>query len=264
MNTDKRKRLHDKKYSIIGKLSYEEIINYFIESENEALKYQFQGHFYPMSHYEIKDVLSKTLKGMEAEKMIDAYFHLTRLNKFIKVKEKNYPYLLKGVEKGLHLLGKGYHISESDPSALFLLFGVMNSNDSAKLYDTSHTEYLNAFRFYRKINSYMCYHSLRKKLKPELYLKDSLLLKRAQKMTSFFYNFDFNTAGVLVLLLADTSMSSKQALLKYHTTALDREIVWLLGSFYKDFNTTKANKQLFKDLYDHYPSEWVDDYEYHY
>ncbi|MDE1207668.1 hypothetical protein [Tenacibaculum larymnensis] len=264
MNTDKIKRLHDKKYSIIGKLTPQEIINYFIDSENEALKYQFQGHFYPMWHYEIKDVLSKTLKGMEAEKMIDTYFHLARLNKFIKVKENNYSYLLKGVEKSLHLLGKGYHISTSKPSTIFLLFGVTSSNTSAKLYDTDYTEYLNAFNFFTKINSYTSYPSLRKKLKPELYLKDSLLLKRAQKMTSFFNDFDFNTAGALVLLLADTSISSKQVLLKYHTTDLDRNIVWLIGSFYKDFNTTEANAQLLKNLYNHYPSEWVDDYEYHY
>ena len=79
-------------------------------------------------------------------------------------------------------------------------------------------------------------------------------------MTPFFNQFNFETAGALVLLLVDSSETSRQVLLEYQNKNLPRETVWILGSFYKDFKTPEANKLLLNDLYNKYPTEWIDEY----
>ena len=250
----------EKKYQTIGKLTTSKIIDHFVESENEALQHEFQGKFYPYRHYDITSTLTKALKGIDKQKIIDAFFHSSRLGIIIKVKENNYPLFLKGIERALPSIGKGYNVNVLKPSKVFLLFGVNSLNDIENLYNTKYNEFLENLKFVTKINSYTSYPSLRKKLKTILFLENPILLKRAQKMTPFFNQFNFETAGALVLLLVDSSKTSKQVLLEYHKTDLPRETVWVLGSFYKDFKTSEANKLLLNDLYNKYPAEWVDEY----
>ncbi|WP_281979847.1 hypothetical protein [Tenacibaculum mesophilum] len=253
-------QLQEKKYQSLGKLTTSKIIDLFIESENEALLHKFQGQFYPYRHYDINATLTKALKGIDKQKIIDAYFHASRLGIITKVKENNYPLFLKGIEKTLSSLGKGYNINILRPSTVYLLFGVNSLNDIENLYNTKYSEFLENLKFVIKVNSYTSYPSLRKKLKASLFLENEILLKRAQKITPFFNQFNFETAGALVLLLVDSSKTSKQVLLEYHKTDLPRETVWVLGSFYKDFKTSEANKLLLNDLYNKYSKEWVDEY----
>ncbi|MDO6675027.1 hypothetical protein Q4517_05645 [Tenacibaculum sp. 1_MG-2023] len=260
MRRDIRIQSQEKKYQIIGKLTASKIIDLFVESENEALQHEFQGKFYPARHYDINATLTKVLKGIEKQKIIDACFHLSRLGTIIKVKENNYPLFLKGVEKALSSIGKGYNINVLKPSKVFLLFGVSSPNNIENLYNTKYTEFLEALKFTTKVNSYTSYPSLRKRLKAIKFLENPVLLKRAQKMTPFFNQFNFETAGALVLLLIDSSETSKQVLFKYQNKNLPRETVWILGSFYKDFKTSEANKLLLKDLYNKYSTEWIDEY----
>ncbi|MDE1207641.1 hypothetical protein [Tenacibaculum larymnensis] len=250
----------EKKYQTIGKLTTSKIIDFFIESENEALLHKFQGQFYPYRHYDINATLTKALKGIDKQKIVDAYFHASRLGIITKVKENNYPLLQKGIERTLSSIGKGYNINVLRPSTVYLLFGVNSLNDIENLYNTKYNEFLENLKFVTKVNSYTSYPSLRRKLKASLFLENPILLKRAQKMTPFYNQFNFETAGALVLLLVDSSKTSKQVLLEYHKTDLPRETVWVLGSFYKDFKTSEANKLLLNNLYNKYPTEWVDEY----
>ncbi|XRE44535.1 hypothetical protein ACIVBQ_002739 [Tenacibaculum discolor] len=250
----------EKKYQTIGKLTTSKIIDFFIESENEALLHKFQGQFYPYRHYDINATLTKALKGIDKQKIVDAYFHASRLGIITKVKENNYPLFLKGIEKTLSSLGEGYNINVLRPSTVYLLFGVNSLNDIENLYNTKYNEFLENLKFVTKVNSYTSYPSLRRKLKATLFLENPILLKRAQKMTPFCNQFNFETAGALVLLLVDSSKTSKQVLFEYHKTDLPRETVWVLGSFYKDFKTSEANKLLLNDLYNKYPTEWIDEY----
>ncbi|REH44473.1 hypothetical protein C7448_1115 [Tenacibaculum gallaicum] len=260
MGRDIRIQSQEKKYQIIGKLTASKIIDLFVESENEALRHEFQGKFYPARHYDINATLTKALKGIEKQKIIDACFHSSRLGNIIKVKENNYPLFLKGVEKALSSIGKGYNINVLKPSKVFLLFGVSSPNNIENLYNTKYTEFLETLKFATKVNSYTSYPSLRKRLKAIKFLENPVLLKRAQKMTPFFNQFNFETAGALVLLLVDSSETSKQVLFEYQNKNLPRETVWILGSFYKDFKTSEANKLLLKDLYNKYSTEWIDEY----
>ncbi|MGG6230739.1 hypothetical protein [Tenacibaculum sp. SDUM215027] len=260
MERDIRIQSQEKKYQTIGKLTTSKIIDLFIESENEALQHEFQGKFYPARHYDINATLTKALKGIEKQKIIDACFHSSRLGNIIKVKENNYPLFLKGVEKALSSIGKGYNINVLKPSKVFFLFGVSTPNDIENLYNTKYTEFLETLKFVTKVNSYTSYPSLRRKLKAKSFLENPILLKRAQKMIPFFNQFNFETAGALVLLLIDSSETSKQVLLEYHNKNLPRKTVWILGSFYKDFNTSEANKLLLNNLYSKYPTEWIDEY----
>lgn len=250
----------EKKYQTTGKLTTSKIIDLFIESENEALEYEFQGKFYPSRHYDINATLTKALKGIDKQKIVDAYFHSARLGTIIKVKENNYSLFLKGVEKALSSIGKGHNINVLKPSKVFFLFGVSSPNNIENLYNTKYNEFLETLKFVTKINSYTSYPSLRRKLKASLFLENPILLRRSQKMTPFFNQFNFETAGALVLLLVDSSETSKQVLLKFHNTNLPRETVRILGGFYKDFKTSKANKLLLNDLYSKYPSNWIDEY----
>ena len=260
MEKDRKIKLQEKKYQSVGKLTTSKIIDLFIESENEALHHKFQGQFYPSRHYDINATLTKALKGIDKQKIIDAYFHAARLGIVVKVREDNYPLFLRGVEKTLLSLGEGYNINVLKPSKVFILFGITSPNDIENLYNTSYNEFLETLKFITKVNSYTSYPSLRKKLKATLFLENPILLKRAQEMTPFFNQFNFETAGALVLLLVDASSTSKQILLAYHKTSLPRETVWVLGSFYKDFKTSKANKLLLNDLYSIYPTKWIDEY----
>lgn len=260
MEKDKKIKLQEKKYQSVGKLTTSKIIDLFIESENEALHHKFQGQFYPSRHYDISATLTKALKGIDKQKIIDVYFHASRLGIIAKVKENNYPFFLKGIEKTLSSLGEGYNINVLRPSTVYLLFGVNSLNDIENLYNTKYNEFLENLKFVIKVNSYTSYPSLRRKLKATLFLENPMLLRRAQKATPFFNDFNFETAGALVLLLVDSSKTSKQVLLEYHNADLPRETVWTLGSFYKDFSNTEANKLLLKDLYKKYPKEWTDKY----
>ncbi|UTD14177.1 hypothetical protein HER15_01220 [Tenacibaculum mesophilum] len=253
-------QLQEKKYQSLGKLTTSKIIDLFIESENEALLHKFQGQFYPYRHYDINATLTKALKGIDKQKIIDAYFHASRLGIITKVKENNYPLFLKGIEKTLSSLGEGYNINVLRPSTVYVLFGVNSLNDIENLYNTKYSEFLENLKFVIKVNSYTSYPSLRKRLKASLFLENEILLKRAQKITPFFNEFNFETAGALVLLLTDSSIKSKQVLLECHKRELSRETVWVLGSFYKDFKTSEANKLLLNDLYNKYPTKWINEY----
>ncbi len=260
MEKERKILLQEKKYQSVGKLTTSKIIDLFIESENEALLHKFQGQFYPYRHYDINATLTKALKGIDKQKIVDAYFHASRLGIITKVKENNYLLFLKGIEKTLSSLGEGYNINVLRPSTVYLLFGVNSLNDIENLYNTKYNEFLENLKFVTKVNSYTSYPSLRKKLKVTHFFENTTLLKRAQKMTPFFNEFNFETAGALVLLLVDSSETSKKVLFEYHNTDLPRETAWTLGSFYKDFSNSEANKLLLKDLYKKYPVEWIDKY----
>ncbi|WBX77151.1 hypothetical protein PG911_02505 [Tenacibaculum ovolyticum] len=53
----------------------------------------------------------------------------------------------------------------------------------------------------------------------------------------------------------------KKALLNLHKKELKNTQVWLLGSFYKDFQSEEINKPVLIDLYNKFPKEWIDEYQ---
>lgn len=65
--------------NINEKLSDEKIVEFFIKTEDDALKYEFQGQFFPSYHYEIKRIYSTIMKKVDEKTKSQFFFHTLRL-----------------------------------------------------------------------------------------------------------------------------------------------------------------------------------------
>lgn len=236
------------------------ILKHFIESEKEAHEHDFQGQFYPSYHYEINRVMSTKMTKIPDEIIHLAFYYRLKLGTLDKPLPQHFSLFLNAVEKNIadNNLDKSYLSAYK----IYLLFGVMNSADAKNVHHITYEAYTNSLHFLAISNSYTSFPNLRKKhIRFLPFIENKTLMQRIYEGISSYFNSDFTTAGSLVLLLLDTQQASKDVLFALHKNKLENTTVWLLGSFYKDFQNTNINKQILKNLYDLYPKEWIDEYQ---
>src|SRR4051794_4585736 len=61
-----------------------EVIRHFIESEDEAKEYVFQGKFYPMAHYEIIKIVKTKMTAFDENEIVKTLYHTIRLGNLYK------------------------------------------------------------------------------------------------------------------------------------------------------------------------------------
>ena len=259
----------------IDGLSPEELFTHLIDSELVSMMNKTQGEFYYRINFHpyFKKTMASSLKGVDDHLIVDVIYHCLRNNAIFKFNKKFYPLFLKAVEKLLPDLAENApYICGLNRFNAFILFGIKDESDLENLYKNSLEDFLSILDFINKANSYTAYPYMRKKHdKLSSFLINLVLMSRVREGILFYNEFkkgislssDFpmTMAASLILLLKDTNNSSKESLLKLHKQPLDRKIVWVLGSFYKDFNDSPENKNLLADLYTTYPKEWVDEHE---
>ncbi|MDQ5930387.1 MAG: hypothetical protein QG594_2175 [Bacteroidota bacterium] len=248
-----------------------ETIRHFIESEDAAKHYIFQGRFYCMAHYEIAKLLKTKMKGFDDIDIIKTLYHTLRLGNLYKIDEINYPYLQKAMTLVLPDLEESrYQVCNMNKHVAFLLFEVLNENDQDNIYKTSYKDYSEIRDFIWKATCYVDLFSMRKnKEKFRIFLENKLLVERVQKATLLFsatkfhqnvgHNFYF--AACILLLLLNDEKESKETLLQLHKQKLSGHLVWVLGTFYKDFQNTETNKELLINLYETFPHDWINEYQ---
>jgi hypothetical protein len=246
-------------------------IRHFIESEDVAKEYRFQGRFYYMAHYEIAKILKTKMKGFDENEIIKTFYHTLRLGNLYKIDEINFPYLQKAVTLLLPDLEESkYQVCDINKNIAFLLFEVLNEKDQDNVCKTSYKDYLEIRDFIGKATCYVDLFSMRRnREKFRIFLENKLLLERVKKAVLLFASDEFHQniepnfyffACVLLLLLSEEN-ESKEALLKLNEQNLSNHLVWVLGSFYKDFQNTTANKELLFHLYQTYSPDWIDEYQ---
>jgi len=236
------------------------IITHFIASEKEAYENNFQGQFYPSYHHEINSVMSTKMLKIPDENIFLAFYYRLKLGIIDKPLEKHFSLFLKAVAH--NIADNDLENTYLDATQLYILFGIKNNENSDAVYDVIYEDYMGLLKFLNLCSAYTTYPNLRKKkLRFAPFLENPILMNRIREGVSFYFESDFVTAGSLVLLLLDANSASKDSLRNLQDTALKNDAVWLLGSFYKDFQETKANKALLKDLYSKYPKEWIEEYQ---
>lgn len=249
------------KLSIEG-LEPKELVRHLVKSETEAQEFEFQGQFYPGAFFTLKKLIGSAMKDLSEEEVADVFYYTLKLNDISPFKEKHYPVFLASVEKLLPAFNSGnYYRCHLDHNKLFLLLGIEGEKDIAMMRETPFLEFNLILKFINKAWSFSNYPNMRKKHKSlQEFANSKLLMERVRRSVHLFNEFNHLSAASLILLLMDHEISSKNVLLKYHTTDLPRETVWLLGSFYKDFSQSIDNKELQEDLKNKYPIEWIEEY----
>ncbi len=259
----------------ISKLSADELFTYLNQSEIESMQNKKQGEFYYRICFDphFKKIMSSTLKGIDEDLIVNAFYHCLRHNKIYKFNPKNYPLFLKAFQKLLPDLAENApYICGFNRFNAILLFDIKDITDEEKLYQSSIEEFFAILEFINKANTYTAYPYVRKnheKLTP--FLENSNLMNRIRKGFSLYKQFEegislssdftMTIAASLVLLLKDSNLDSKNMLLNFHQENLSRKLVWVLGSFYKDFVKINDNKKLLDNLYEIYEKSWIDIYE---
>lgn len=64
-----------------------------------------------------------------------------------------------------------------------------------------------------------------------------------------------------MLLLLSDEKESKETLSKLQKQQLSSHLVWVLGTFYKDFQNMEANKEVLDDLYEKFPHKWINEFQ---
>ncbi|ADV50448.1 hypothetical protein Celal_3174 [Cellulophaga algicola DSM 14237] len=236
------------------------LITHFIASEKEARENDFQGQFYPSYHYEIDKVMNTKMLKILDEDIFSAFYYRLKLGIIDKPSEKHFSLFLKAV---------AHNIADNDlentflsGTKMYLLFGIKNNENSDAVYDVIYEDYIAILKFLNLCSTYTAYPNLRKKKDRFLpFLDNAILITRIKEGISFYFESNFVTAGSLVLLLLATDKTSKDKLRNLNDSALKNDDVWLLGSFYKDFQQTEANKELLNNLYSKFSKEWIDEYQ---
>ena len=248
---------------IIKELTNAEILLHFIESEDEAYKYNFQGLFYPGAYFVIKKIIKTTLKGVEPQIIVDTFFHLIMHLNLFSFHKNHFPYFIEAFKKYYQIEKEKSYRNNLLAYYFYLLFEVNEKTDIEKIeLEVAYDEFESIRKFIGKAISYSAYPYMRKKRdKIEPFLENNILLSRIQKGILNYHEFDKVMAASLILLLMDTSTDSKDVLINWNRKNLNVKEVWLLASFYKDFQDTEANKNILEDLYSKYPSDWIDVYQ---
>lgn len=248
-----------------------ETIRHFIESEDLAKEYIFQGRFFYMAHYEIAKILKTKMKGFDEYEIVKTLYHTIRLGNLYKIDEVNYPHLQTAMALLVPDLEESrYLVCEINRLTVYLLFEVLNEQDINNVKKTSYNEYRAILDFIAQSTSYSHLSGMRKSYtKFIIFLENKLLLERVKKAVILFspnkfhqqIGNNFRYLGLIILLLISEEKESKEALLQLHKQDLSAHLVWLLGTFYKDLRNTQANKELLTDLYEKCPNDWIDEYQ---
>lgn len=248
-----------------------EVIRHFIESEDEAKEYVFQGKFYPMAHYEIIKIVKTKMTAFDENEIVKTFYHSLRLGCLYKIDEVNYHCLQTAMALLLpDLEASEYKVCTMDRNKAYLLFEVVNENDRYEIQKTNYKEYAAIREFVLETDGYQYYEDLLGKHKKfNRFIDDTLLLERIKKAVIIFSENKFHQsigpnfcflACVLLLLLSDEK-ESKEALLKLHQQDLSKHLVWVLGTSYKKFQNTSANNEVLIDLYQKYSANLIDEYQ---
>ena len=246
------------------------LLKSFIDSESVALEYQFQGQLYPMLHYKIKSLSKSAFKGFSEDDICHFFFHYLRLGEFIIPKESVFELYKKALVEAMLLMHENnYIVYNIKPYVLFLTFNALDKNDTDKVLQTNYEDYCKMYEFVTLCSSYISYPTMRKKRERFIkFTQDRFVFERITSRFQYFFKdaskdfntFSFELSGSLIVLLLSMDSNSKQLLYKLHKSSLPRKQVWLLGSFYKAFQTTDAHRLILSDLRDTYPEEWIDVY----
>jgi len=243
-------------------------IKYFIESEENAMQYKIQGLIYPEFHYEIAKIIDSKMSDFTDNEILNTYYHMLRLGNWFTPHKANFPLYKKALEKILpDLEDNTYHICHLNKYDAYLMFGIINNNDKHRIASLNYDNFIEQKKFILKTAQYTNYPGMRKKRDKFIpFLSNELLMERVRKGVLLFYSYEFkfSIAGSLILLLLDKNKASKEVLIKLHKHNLPNHFVWILGSFYKDFQSRSLgteNKNLLSHLYANYPSDWIDEYQ---
>lgn len=257
---EQEKRYRNLDFAVQIKKDNLALLEHFIESEKEAREHHFQGQFFPFYHYEIDRVMKTKMAKIPDEIIHLAYYYRLKLGTIDKPLPQYFSLFLQAVEK--NIVDNDWDNSYLSADKIYLLFGITNSDEAKNVHNITHEEYASLLDFLILCSNYTNFPNLRKKAIRFLpFLENTTLMKRIHEGFSLHFDSNFKTAGSLVVLLLDTKQSSKDILFSFHQNKLENTTVWLLGSFYKDFQKTDLNKHLLKDLYERYPKEWIDEYQ---
>ncbi len=172
-----------------------EIIEHFIASEKEAIKYDFQenlfqGCFYPLYHDEIKRILGSSMQGISDEQKIDAFYYALRLNNIYAFSKKNYPYFKTAFCRLLNDIDNNKWIHSNtgklNGAAIFILFNGIDSSISneRKLAHISFLDFKGILSFIYKCSGYYEYENIpKKKAHFQKYMSNETLLNLISKNT---------------------------------------------------------------------------------
>jgi hypothetical protein len=246
----------------VKKLTSSEIVAHLAKSEEEGMKYDFQPAFSNIAYSVIRKLAGSAMKDLTQAEVETLFYYLSIQRQMFKFKEKHYPAYLNAMERAC------FYFSDKDGIYAFsfwqqaiLLLGVEARNRD-KLKTTSFEDFEVIRRFIDKASLFTNYPGMRKKHASfDVFMHNEVLLERVRQVAPMLFEYmSLLSAGCLTLLLKDSDPQSKQALSDLHATALTRDRVWKLGSFYKDFRDTDANRQLLEDLYKQYDKDWIDEY----
>jgi hypothetical protein len=165
----KQEKLVEKIEDSEKELSDLEIVNLFIQTENEALNYIFQGKFFPDYHYEIKRIYCSAMKDIGEEEKIDFFFHTLRLGElYPSINTKNYSAFKSALIKTIPLItDPNYdHIRCCfDEEMAQILFNIRNVNSSDIFNNISYDDLKTLLQFYTKCKSYWDSENMLKKTK---------------------------------------------------------------------------------------------------
>jgi len=268
MHEEQVKKYQNLDFIVTTKKDKKAIIKYFIESEENALQYKIQGLIYPEFHYQISEIIDSKMADFTDDEILNTYYHMLRLGKWFKPYKTNFPLYQKALEKILPDLEDAvYGVCHLNRHDAYLVLGVLNNNDKHNITLLTYENFIAQRKFILKYRQYTHYPGMRKKrLKFVPFLSNELLMKRVRKGITLFhsYEFKFSIGASLILLLLDEDKKSKEVLIDLHKQNLPNHFVWILGDFYKDFQSKSLeteNENLLKHLYANYPKEWIDDYQ---
>lgn len=234
------------------------IIKYFIETEEVAKKYHFQGAIHPSFTKELKKIAESEMSNYSEDESFKTFYHLIRLHTLFKPSQKKYPLYQKAYKELIPDIGSlNYYECSIDEFEAYLFFELQKGKNTFG--KTNYQEFLQIRKFIFKTHSYQSYPAFRENKEKFRPLLDCLvLIKRIQNGLSSFITNNRLCAGAITLLLLDENQDSKITLKSLHTKDQDEEIIDFIAQFYKAHQNSKANIDLLKDLYQKYPKEWID------
>lgn len=265
MYEEQVKKYENLDFIVATKKNKKDTIKYFIESEDNALLYKFQGLIYPEFHYELSHIVSSKMSGFTDDEILNSYYHLLRLGSWFKPNETNFELYKKAVERIVpDLEANAYNVCHLNRYHAYLILGVLNKNDTYKITSLSYDVFIEQREFVLKCGQFTHYSGMRKKrLKFIPFLRNKLIMERIRTGIKLFtsYKYKMTIGASITIMLLDENKISKETLINLHQEQLPNHFVWVLGSFYKEFQDTEDNKNLLVDLYAKYPKEWLDEYQ---
>lgn len=250
-----------------------EVIRQFIADEEIALAQNEQGSFYPSNHHHLSGAIKKLPKEISEDELIQLYFHLLRLGSRIKPPdERHYTLLQRAFEKLLPLLDAGYPRNMFSKFEMAFLFDAVVAEDTANIYRTNYTEYLQYLEVIGQCNKYTNLPGMRSK--PDKFLpyaqQDEIVARVIHTLhrTAFRHygplTSNFTFWGFIFMLMLNKSAAALETLATFASVETDlpdkRSYVWVLGSFLKDRKKDHEMNALLNDVYTWYPKEWIDEY----